>query len=284
MAEAVIIDGKQMAREIRIGLKERIDRIREQTGKTVGLAVVLVGEDPASAIYVRGKEKDCEKVGIASRVIRMPGTASTDDVAATVAALNADPGVHGILVQFPLPRGLDSHRIIQAIDPAKDVDGFHILNAGMLLTGVGRPLLPCTPRGIIEMIKSTGTDIAGAHAVVVGRSNLVGKPVSLLLQRENATVTMCHSRTVNLGDHTRRADILVAAAGRSGLIRGDMIKPGAVVIDVGMNRDGDKLTGDVDFESAVRVAGFITPVPGGVGLMTRAMLLDNTLQAFEAHE
>jgi methylenetetrahydrofolate dehydrogenase (NADP+)/methenyltetrahydrofolate cyclohydrolase len=258
-----------------------VDLIRERTGTTIGLAVVLVGDDPASAIYVRGKERDCEKVGIASRVIRMPATSGTQDVEAVVRKLNADASVHGILVQFPLPAGLDSHAVIQAIDPAKDVDGFHVVNCGMLLSGVGQPMIPCTPLGIIEMIRSTGRDMAGSHAVVVGRSNLVGKPVSLLLQRENATVTMCHSRTENLAEHTRRADILVVAAGRRGLVTGDMVKPGAVVIDVGMNRDGDRVVGDVDFGSAAEVAGWITPVPGGVGPMTRAMLLNNTLQAFE---
>ncbi|MGI5877685.1 MAG: bifunctional methylenetetrahydrofolate dehydrogenase/methenyltetrahydrofolate cyclohydrolase FolD [Christensenellales bacterium] len=278
---AAIIDGREMSRKIRITIRRRVDLIRERTGTTIGLAVVLVGDDPASAIYVRGKERDCEKVGIASRVIRMPATSGTQDVEAVVRKLNADASVHGILVQFPLPAGLDSHAVIQAIDPAKDVDGFHVVNCGMLLSGVGQPMIPCTPLGIIEMIRSTGRDMAGSHAVVVGRSNLVGKPVSLLLQRENATVTMCHSRTENLAEHTRRADILVVAAGRRGLVTGDMVKPGAVVIDVGMNRDGDRVVGDVDFGSAAEVAGWITPVPGGVGPMTRAMLLNNTLQAFE---
>ncbi|NLG36445.1 MAG: bifunctional methylenetetrahydrofolate dehydrogenase/methenyltetrahydrofolate cyclohydrolase FolD [Clostridiales bacterium] len=278
---AVIIDGREMSRKIRISIRRRVDLIRKQTGKTIGLAVVLVGDDPASAIYVRGKQRDCEKVGIASSVIRMPAASGTRDVEAAVRELNADASIHGILVQFPLPAGLDSNAIIQTIDPTKDVDGFHVVNCGMLLSGVGNPMIPCTPLGIVEMIRSTDRDMTGSHAVVVGRSNLVGKPVSLLLQRENATVTMCHSRTVDLAEHTRRADILVVAAGRRGLVTGDMVKHGAVVIDVGMNRDGDRVVGDVDFDSAAKRAGWITPVPGGVGPMTRAILLQNTLQAFK---
>ena len=278
---AQLIDGKAVAKEIRQGLKERCAALLGR-GVQPGLAVVLVGEDPASQIYVRNKEKACAQVGIRSIAVRMPADTPQDVLEAKIVALNMDPEVDGILVQLPLPGGLDEARVLALVAPAKDVDGFHVQSLGALVTG-RRGFVSCTPKGCMELIRRTGIDPAGKEAVVVGRSNIVGKPMSLLLLAKNATVTTCHSRTQDLAAHTRRADILVAAVGRPKMITGDMIKPGAVVIDVGINRLEDgKVVGDVDFDSAAEVAGYITPVPGGVGPMTIAMLMENTLESAEA--
>lgn len=278
---AQIIDGKQIATEIRRELKARCEALAGR-GVRPGLAVVLVGENPASQIYVRNKKRACEKVGIRSFEHLMPEETTQAELDAKVLALNADPEVDGILVQFPLPNGLDEARVLALIDPKKDADGFHVRNMGALVTG-GEGFVSCTPMGCMELLKRTGVPLSGREAVVVGRSNIVGKPMALLLLRENMTVTVCHSRTEDLAAHTRRADVLVAAAGRPGMITGGMIKPGAVVIDVGINRLEDgKVVGDVDFASASETAGYITPVPGGVGPMTIAMLLSNTLEAAEA--
>lgn len=274
---ARLIDGKTLSEAAKARVKEKVARLREQ-GVVPGLAVILVGEDPASQIYVRNKEKGCESVGIRSFSFRMPESLSQAELEAQIQALNADPQVHGILVQLPLPKHLDEARALELIKPEKDVDGFHILNTGRLFNGQGG-VVACTPKGALEMIKSTGVPISGAEAVVVGRSNIVGKPMAMLLLQENATVTLCHSRTRDLAAHTRRADILVAAVGKPRFITADMVKPGAVVIDVGINRVDGKVVGDVDFEAVSQVAGYLTPVPGGVGRMTIAMLLDNTAQA-----
>ena len=258
-----------------------MQQLKEQ-GIVPCLAVLLVGEDPASQVYVRGKANDCAECGIESRVIRLDAATTQEELLARIDALAADDAVHGILVQLPLPAHIDESAVIAAIPPEKDVDGFTPINAGRLLTG--EPCFaPCTPAGCLRMIQSTGVEISGKRAVVVGRSNIVGKPAALLLLAENATVTVCHSRTENLADICREADILVAAVGRAGFITGDMVKPGAVVIDVGINRGEDgKLHGDVDFDAACEKASFITPVPGGVGLMTRAMLMKNTVAAARA--
>lgn len=286
--EAKVIDGKQVAAELRQGLQEEAAALSKR-GITPGLATVLVGEEPASQVYVRMKEKACAEVGIASQGIRPPADIPQDDLIAQIEELNRDPAIHGILVQLPLPKHLDSPEVLQQVSPAKDVDGFHPLNLGKLLSAKYWEELPrfvpCTPAGVIRLIDSTGTEIEGKNAVVVGRSIIVGKPVAMLLLARQATVTVCHSRTRDLGAVTREADILVVAAGVPRLIKGDMIKPGAVVIDVGVNRvdaDNEKgyvLVGDVDFDSARQVAGFITPVPGGVGPMTITMLLANTVSA-----
>jgi methylenetetrahydrofolate dehydrogenase (NADP+)/methenyltetrahydrofolate cyclohydrolase len=281
---ATLIDGAELARRIRAQVAERAAALA-RSGTPPGLAVILVGDDPASAVYVRNKVKDCEEAGIRSVLDRMPADTTEQALLARVLALNADPTIHGILVQLPLPAHMDSHRVIEAIAPEKDVDGFHVSNAGALMTGTPR-FRPCTPYGVMKMLEHAGVDLRGAEAVVVGRSNIVGKPQAMLLLEKDATVTICHSRTRDLAAHTRRADVLVAAVGRPRMITGDMIKPGAVVIDVGMNRvpdgpDAGKLCGDVDFASARAVAGAITPVPGGVGPMTRAMLLVNTMEAAE---
>jgi methylenetetrahydrofolate dehydrogenase (NADP+)/methenyltetrahydrofolate cyclohydrolase len=281
---ATLIDGAELARRIRAQVAERAAALA-RAGTPPGLAVILVGDDPASAVYVRNKVKDCEEAGIRSVLDRLPAATTEQALLARVLALNADPTIHGILVQLPLPAHMDSHRVIEAIAPEKDVDGFHVSNAGALMTGTPR-FRPCTPYGVMKMLEHAGVELRGAEAVVVGRSNIVGKPQAMLLLEKDATVTICHSRTRDLAAHTRRADVLVAAVGRPRMITGDMIKPGAVVIDVGMNRvpdgpDAGKLCGDVDFASAREVAGAITPVPGGVGPMTRAMLLVNTMEAAE---
>lgn len=275
---AAIIDGKKLAAAVKAEAAAEVQQLKEQ-GVVPCLAVLLVGEDPASQVYVRGKANDCAECGIESRVIRLDAATTQEELLAQIEALAADDAVHGILVQLPLPAHIDEAAVIAAIPPEKDVDGFTPVNAGRLLTG--EPCFaPCTPAGCLRMIRSTGMDITGKRAVVVGRSNIVGKPAALLLLAENATVTVCHSRTQNLADICREADILVAAVGRQGFITGDMIKPGAVVIDVGINRGADgKLHGDVDFAAASEKAAFITPVPGGVGLMTRAMLMKNTVKA-----
>jgi methylenetetrahydrofolate dehydrogenase (NADP+)/methenyltetrahydrofolate cyclohydrolase len=277
---AQLIDGNALARTVRLDVAARVARLAAR-GVRTGLAVVLVGEDPASAVYVRNKVKDCAEVGIVSTLDRLPADTSEAALLARVHALNADPSVHGVLVQLPLPAQIDTHRIIEAIAADKDVDGFHVSNAGLLMTGT--PLFrPCTPYGVMKMLEHVGARVEGAEAVVIGRSNIVGKPQAMMLLAAGATVTVCHSKTRNLAAHTRRADILVAAVGRAGLVTADMVKPGAIVIDVGMNRGADgKLCGDVDFAGVSQVASWITPVPGGVGPMTRAMLLVNTVEAAE---
>ncbi|WP_019909674.1 bifunctional methylenetetrahydrofolate dehydrogenase/methenyltetrahydrofolate cyclohydrolase FolD [Paenibacillus sp. HW567] len=275
---AAIISGKQVSEEIRIDIAREVAFLA-QKGVKPGLAVVLVGEDPASQVYVRNKEKSSTELGFHSEVHRLDASTSQEELLALVTELNSRDEIDGILVQLPLPKHIDEKAVINAIAVDKDVDGFHPINVGNLVIG-DDSLLPCTPAGVIELIKRTGTGMSGKHAVVIGRSNIVGKPVSLLLQRENATVTMCHSRTANIAELSRQADILVVAIGRANFIDGSFVKPGAVVIDVGMNRlDNGKLAGDVDYESAKEVAGYITPVPGGVGPMTITMLMKNTLVA-----
>ena len=276
---AKLLDGKAMSAELRGKLAERV-RVLKENGITPGLAVILVGHDPASEIYVRNKEKGCEEIGIYSRAIRMEDTATQDELEAEIEELNRDPQIHGILVQLTLPGHLDEQRALARVAPEKDVDGFHLMNAGSLMTGADG-VIACTPKGALHMIKSTGIDLSGMEAVVVGRSNIVGKPMAMLLLRENCTVTICHSRTKNLAEHTRRADILVAAVGKAGFITADMVKEGAIVIDVGINRVDGKVCGDVDFDAVSRKAGWITPVPGGVGRMTITMLLENTVEAAE---
>ncbi|KKO52076.1 bifunctional methylenetetrahydrofolate dehydrogenase/methenyltetrahydrofolate cyclohydrolase FolD [Paenibacillus sp. DMB20] len=275
---ASIISGKQVSEQIRESIAKEVQILTEK-GHRPGLAVVLVGEDPASQVYVRNKEKACHELGFYSEVHRLSPATSQEELLALVDKLNRQENIHGILVQLPLPKQINEKSVIDAIAPEKDVDGFHPVNVGNLMIG-DDSLLPCTPAGVIELIKRTGVSIEGKHAVVIGRSNIVGKPVSLLLQRENATVTMCHSRTANMAEIARQGDILVVAIGRANMIDGSYVKPGAVVIDVGMNRlDNGKLAGDVDYESAKEFAGFITPVPGGVGPMTITMLMQNTLLA-----
>ncbi|AUL47408.1 bifunctional methylenetetrahydrofolate dehydrogenase/methenyltetrahydrofolate cyclohydrolase [Bordetella trematum] len=277
---ASIIDGAALSQRIREDVAQRVAALTEQ-GVRPGLAVVLVGEDPASQVYVRNKVAACEKAGLHSVKEQYPADLSEADLLARIDALNRDPSIHGILVQLPLPGHLDAHKVIEAIAPEKDVDGFHISNAGLLMTG--QPLFrPCTPYGVMKMLQAQGVALRGAEAVVVGASNIVGKPMAMLLLAAGATVTLCNSKTRDLAAHTRRADVLVVATGRPRMITGDMVKPGAVVIDVGINRGEDgKLCGDVDFASAAEVAGAITPVPGGVGPMTIAMLLVNTVEAAE---
>lgn len=275
---AQIIDGKAISSKMREQIKQQVADLRARTNKVPGLAVVLVGEDPASQVYVRNKERACQEVGIYSEVHRLPASTTQQHLLELVAQLNQRDEINGILVQLPLPEHIDEMAILRAILPDKDVDGFHAVNAGRLLNGE-KGFVPCTPKGIIALIKSTGIDIKGKDAVVVGRSNIVGKPVSVLLLNENATVTICHSKTADLKAHTLRADILVAAVGKPNLITADMIKPGAVVIDVGTTKVDGKLTGDVHFDSAKEIAGWITPVPGGVGPMTITMLLANTVEA-----
>ncbi|HEY2493890.1 MAG TPA: bifunctional methylenetetrahydrofolate dehydrogenase/methenyltetrahydrofolate cyclohydrolase FolD [Paenibacillus sp.] len=279
---ATIISGKQVSDEIRGGIATVVKELAGQ-GVVPGLAVVLVGEDPASQVYVRNKEKACHDLGYYSEVHRLDAQTSQKELIALVDKLNAQANINGILVQLPLPSHIEEKAIINAIAVEKDVDGFHPINVGNLVIG-GDSLLPCTPAGVIELIKRAGVEMSGKHAVVIGRSNIVGKPVSLLLQRENATVTMCHSRTANMAEIARQADILVVAIGRANFIDASFVKPGAVVIDVGMNRlPNGKLAGDVDFESVKEVAGPITPVPGGVGPMTITMLMQNTLIAAKRH-
>lgn len=276
---AQILDGKAMSEELRAEIAIRVEALKKR-GVTPGLAVILVGEDPASQIYVRNKGRGCEQVGMRSETIRLPENTSQAELEEHIRRLNADESIHGILVQLPLPAHLDEAAALAVIAPEKDVDGFHIQNAGRLLNGL-KGVIACTPKGALEMIRRTGVDLSGKEAVVVGRSNIVGKPMAMLLLQENCTVTICHSRTSNLAEHTRRADILVAAVGKAGFITADMIKPGAIVIDVGINRIEGKVVGDVDYDAAREVAGWITPVPGGVGRMTIAMLLENTVEAAE---
>jgi methylenetetrahydrofolate dehydrogenase (NADP+)/methenyltetrahydrofolate cyclohydrolase len=272
----LIIDGKALAKEKRAEIAKQVEALKEK-GVTPGLAVVLVGEDPASQIYVRNKHKACEEVGIYSRKITLPEETTEEEILKIIDELNNDPEIDGILVQLPLPKHIDPDKVILSISPDKDVDGFHPVNAGRLLTGQDG-FFPCTPLAVMELIKSAGVDVSGKEAVVVGRSNIVGKPVSMLLLRENATVTICHSKTKDLADVCRRADILVAAVGRPEMITADYVKEGAVVIDVGINRVGEKkVVGDVAFDEVKDKAAYITPVPGGVGPMTITMLLYNTL-------
>ena len=277
---ARIIDGKALAAQIRAGLGARIARATA-AGQAPGLAVVLVGDDPASAVYVRNKIQACHDCGIRSFADRLPADTTESTLLARIAELNADPAVHGILVQLPLPRHLDAQRILESIAFDKDVDGLHAMNAGLTLMGVPH-FRSCTPYGVMKMLEHTGVAIEGAHAVVLGRSNMVGKPMAMLLLAANATVTIAHSKTRDLAAVTRSADILVAAVGRRNLVTADMVKPGAVVIDVGTNRTPEgKLAGDVDFNAVREVAGWISPVPGGVGPMTITMLLVNTVEAAE---
>lgn len=278
---ARLIDGKALADSVKTDVGLRVKALKEKHDITPGLAVVLVGADPASQVYVRNKAAACEKAGLNSRVITLQADISEQDLLDVVHQLNHDPDIHGILVQLPLPKHMDSSKVIEAIDATKDVDGFHISNAGLLMTG--QPLFrPCTPYGIMKMLESQNVSLWGAEAVIVGASNIVGKPMAMLMLAAGATVTLCNSKTRDLGAQTRRADVLVVATGKPAMVTGDMIKPGAVVIDVGINRGADgKLVGDVDFESAKNVASAITPVPGGVGPMTIAMLLVNTLEAAE---
>lgn len=277
--ESKLIDGRAIAGALRRKVAERVAKWRERTDQVPGLAVVLVGEDPASQVYVRMKQRACEEVGIRSELHQLPATVTAEQVLRLVRRLAVDSAVHGILVQLPLPNSIDPEPILRAVPPEKDVDGFHPHNLGMLVTG-GEGMVPCTPAGIMTLIKHTGTELTGKHAVVVGRSTIVGKPTALLLLSQHATVTICHSRTRDLRAEVARADVVVAAVGQPRLIAGDWIKPGAVVIDVGINRRADGgLVGDVEFDSAWGVAGHITPVPGGVGPMTVAKLLENTLRA-----
>ena len=281
---AQLIDGNALSRQLRTEVAQRAAALKAR-GTTPGLAVVLVGDNPASQVYVRNKVKACEDSGLHSVLEKYEADMTEAALLARVQALNNDPSIHGILVQLPLPQHIDAQKVIEAISPAKDVDGFHIASAGALMTGMPG-FWPCTPYGCMKMLESLndgkGYDLKGKHAVVIGRSNIVGKPMALMLLAQDATVTVCHSRTSNLKEHTLQADVIVAAVGRRGLLTADMVKPGAVVLDVGMNRnDEGRLCGDVDFDGVKEVAGFITPVPGGVGPMTIAMLLVNTLQAAE---
>ena len=275
---AQLIDGNALAQHWREQVARDCVALQAQ-GVKPGLAVLLVGDNPASQVYVRNKVKACEQAGLHSVLEPLPADLSEADLLARVHALNHDPLIHGILVQLPLPAHIDAHKVIEAIDPAKDVDGFHVASAGALMTGLPG-FWPCTPHGCMKMLESINYPLSGKHAVVIGRSNIVGKPMALMLLAQNATVTICHSRTVNLKAITLQADVIVAAVGQRNTVTADMVKPGAVVIDVGMNRnEAGKLCGDVDFEGVRQVAGHITPVPGGVGPMTIAMLLVNTLES-----
>jgi methylenetetrahydrofolate dehydrogenase (NADP+)/methenyltetrahydrofolate cyclohydrolase len=279
-ADAQLIDGNALARQLRTEVAARAAALKAR-GITPGLAVIVVGDNPASQVYVRNKVKACLEAGLHSVLEPYPASLSEAELLARIDALNADTSIHGILVQLPLPDHIDAHQVIEAISPAKDVDGFHVASAGALM--VGQPgFWPCTPYGCMKMIESIGYDLKGKHAVVIGRSNIVGKPMALMLLQKNATVTICHSATRDLKAMTLQADVIVAAVGKQKVLTADMVKPGAVVIDVGMNRTPEgKLCGDVDFEGVKKVAGYITPVPGGVGPMTITMLLVNTLEAAE---
>ena len=276
-----LINGKSLAASIKSDLAEKTQKLSEQYGRRPCLAVILVGENQASVTYVKNKEKACEVCGITSEKYNLPDTTSEEEVLSLIDRLNADDTVDGILCQLPLPSHINEKKIINAISPEKDVDGFSPVSVGRLVTG-DDGFVSCTPAGILELLKSVDTPISGKHCVVIGRSNIVGKPVSLLMLRENATVTVCHSRTENLADEVRRADIVIAAVGKRKFVTADMIKPGATVIDVGINRnENGKLCGDVDFENVAPLCRAITPVPGGVGPMTVAMLMKNTVKAFE---
>ncbi|MDD4080893.1 MAG: bifunctional methylenetetrahydrofolate dehydrogenase/methenyltetrahydrofolate cyclohydrolase FolD [Eubacteriales bacterium] len=274
---AIILSGKELSDRLTAEQTERVKELKAQ-GIHPGLAVVLVGEDPASQIYVRNKGIACETIGIHSETIRLPGDIGQEKLEETIQKLNEDRKISGILVQLPLPRNLDEDAALATVLPEKDVDGFHLTNAGKLFSG-RETVIPCTPKGILYMLKEAGIPLVGKEAVVVGRSNIVGKPAAMLLLKEHCTVTICHSRTKNLAEHTRRADILVAAIGKPRFITADMVKPGAAVMDVGINRVDGKVVGDVDYEPVAQVAGYITPVPGGIGKMTISMLMENTLEA-----
>ena len=275
---AQLIDGNALSRQLRADVSERVTALKAR-GITPGLAVILVGDNPASQVYVRNKVKACEDTGMHSVLESWPASMSEAELLARVDALNRDASIHGILVQLPLPKHIDAQKVIEAIDPTKDVDGFHIASAGALMTGMAG-FWPCTPYGCMKMLESIGYDLQGKHAVVIGRSNIVGKPMALMLLQKNATVTICHSGTQDLKAVTLQADVIVAAVGKRNVLTADMVKPGAVVIDVGMNRnDEGKLCGDVDFAGVKDVAGYITPVPGGVGPMTITMLMVNTLES-----
>ena len=274
---AILLNGKEMEQELLVSQIERCNQLKEK-GIVPMLAVIMVGEDPASAIYVRNKGRMCDNIGIAQQTIHMPDSISQEELEAQIDALNADDAVTGILVQLPLPKHLDENKALARVLAEKDVDGFHVVNTGRMMRGE-KSALPCTPRGIIYMLKKAGVPLEGKHAVVIGRSNIVGKPGAMLLLQENCTVTICHSRTQNLKDITRQADILVAAVGKARFVTADMVKPGAAVIDVGVNRVDGKVMGDVDFENVASIAGWISPVPGGVGRMTVSMLMENTLEA-----
>ena len=276
----VLIDGKKVSGQIRNRLAEELQELKKKTGKTPGLATVLVGDDPASAVYIRNKNKICGELGFQSFEQKLSANTSEEKLLQLVRELNSNKDIHGILVQLPLPDQIDSEKILQAIDPKKDVDGFHPVNVGKLVVG-NALLTPCTPTGIIELIDHYDIEISGKHAVIIGRSNIVGKPVSMLLLQRNATITICHSRTQDLEEITRSADIIVAAVGRANFVTEEMVSEGTVVIDVGINRVDGKLTGDVDFEPVSKKASHITPVPGGVGPMTIALLMENTLKAFK---
>lgn len=274
---ATVIDGRVVAKNWKEKIARQVAQ-NVQNGVTPHLAVVLVGENPASQVYVRNKENSCNKAGMKSSVIRLPEDCAQNTLEETVLALNADESVHGILVQLPLPKHLDEARVLALIDPDKDVDGFHAMNSGRLMNG--QPgFVPCTPLGVMKLLEAYDIPVRGKHAVVIGRSNIVGKPMAMLLLAADATVTICHSKTENLAEITRQADILVAAVGRANFVTADMVKPGAAVIDVGINRVDGQLVGDVDYAAVSEVAGAITPVPGGVGQMTIAMLLANTMDA-----
>ena len=276
---AHIIDGKKIAAATRADIADRVEKMKRDLGVCPGLAVVIVGENPASQVYVRNKKKACEEAGMYSVVVEMPESTTQQQLMDKLEELKSNSRIHGILVQLPLPRHLDEDAVIAAIPPEKDVDAFHAQNAGHIMIG-DYQFLPCTPAGVMKMLEYEKIDVSGKNCVVVGRSNIVGKPMAMLLLHKNGTVTVCHSRTTDLKAETKRADVLVVAIGKAKFVTGDMIKPGAVVIDVGMNRDENgKLCGDVDFESCEKVAGAITPVPGGVGPMTITMLLENTLTA-----
>jgi methylenetetrahydrofolate dehydrogenase (NADP+) / methenyltetrahydrofolate cyclohydrolase len=288
---AELIDGRAIAKKIRADVAERVKKLAAR-GVKPGLAVVLVGDDPASAVYVGAKGKATEEAGMYSQTIRLPADTAQSELLARVDALNADPKIHGILVQMPLPKQIDPDTVIRRIQPTKDVDGFHPINVGKMLVGERDGFIPCTPAGIQVMLRESGVKTPGKNCVIIGRSNIVGKPMAALMVQDNSdancTVTVCHRHTTDLAGHTREADILIVAAGRAGIVTGDMVKPGAVVIDVGTNRvndsaskTGTRLQGDVDFESVRKVASKITPVPGGVGPMTIAMLMANTVRAAE---
>jgi len=277
---AQLIDGNALSQLLRQQVSERVDLLKSR-GVTAGLAVILVGDNAASQVYVRNKVKACEQAGIHSVLEKHDASMSEQALLSRVAALNADPSIHGILVQLPLPTHIDAQKVIEAIAPDKDIDGFHVASAGALMTGLPG-YWPCTPHGCMKMLEHIGYNLRGKHAVVIGRSNIVGKPMALMLLQQNATVTICHSATPDLKFHTLQADVIVAAVGKRNILTADMVKPGAVVLDVGMNRDDHgKLCGDVDFEGVKQVASYITPVPGGVGPMTITMLLVNTLASAE---
>lgn len=276
-----LLDGKLTAAKVKTEIAAKIKNNCELGKRAPGLAVILVGENPASQVYVKNKIKDCEETGIVSKPFILPESTAEEELIDIIGKLNADSSIDGILVQLPLPKGIDERRVIETIDPSKDVDAFHPSNVGRIMLGLDG-FAPCTPAGVMRLLAEYNIEISGKNCVVVGRSNIVGKPMALLLLAQNGTVTICHSRTKNLAEVTKSADILVVAVGKARMITGDMVKDGAVIVDVGMNRVDGKLCGDVDFDSCKDKASFITPVPGGVGPMTRAMLLENTYHAYEA--